>query len=49
MLVGTVVSRLYMSSERLAVGFAGKDCSPTSCAVAKGLCHFSFVASCSVG
>ena len=39
-LPGIVVSRLYMSSGGLAVGFAGKDCSPTSCAVAEGICPF---------
>ena len=38
--VGVVVSRLYMSSGGLAVGLAGKDCSSTSCAVAKGMCPF---------
>ena len=39
-LVGIVVSRFYMSSGGLAVGVAGKDCSPTWCAVAKGMCPF---------
>ena len=39
-LVGFVVSRLYMSLGGLAVGFACKDCSFTSCAIAKGLCTF---------
>ena len=33
-LVATVVSRWYNSSGVLAGGFAGKDCSSTSCAVA---------------
>ena len=39
-LVGFVVSRLYTSLGGLAVGFACKDCSFTSCAIAKGLCTF---------
>ena len=37
-LVGLVVSGLYMRSGGLAVGLAGKDCSTTPCAVAKGMC-----------
>ena len=40
MLVGIVVSRLYMSSGGLAVGLAGKDGSCMSCAVAEGKCPF---------
>ena len=40
MLVGNKVSRLCMSSGGLAVGFAGKDCSTTSCTVAKACAHF---------
>ena len=40
MLVGIVVSRLYMSSGGLAVGLAGRVCSSTSCAVALGMCLF---------
>ena len=49
MLVGIVVSRSYMTSGGLAVGLPGKDCSPTSCAVAKDMCPFPLVvASCYV-
>ena len=40
-LVGIVVSRLYMNSGGLAVGIAGTGCSPTSCAVpqCEGVAH----------
>ena len=37
-LVGNVVSRLYVSSGGLAVGLDGQDGSPTSRAVSKGMC-----------